>query len=67
MQTIDLPCPECNEVNALPLTELVNGREMPCQHCGAIVMLTCYRERADDPPLWHMESSSIFDDEKRSA
>ena len=54
-EPILLDCPECSESNLFAEAELVVGRMLPCQHCGAELVLTHDRETPDDPPAWGLE------------
>ena len=51
-----LTCPECDGEMRLHLSELVAGRMIGCEHCEAELCLSHYREAADQPAVWRLES-----------
>jgi hypothetical protein len=65
MQTIDLICPECGEVNQVPLADLAVGHEIMCSHCAVSLVVSHYQESLNQPKLWRLESSDQFGEELR--
>lgn len=67
MSTVQLACPDCGGLNSLDESELANNRLIKCVHCAEPLLLAHYRERAEDPPVWHLESTVPYSDEGRNA
>ncbi|MGH8372777.1 MAG: hypothetical protein ACRETO_08600 [Gammaproteobacteria bacterium] len=67
MKTIDLSCPECNEINELLISDLVNGKQIMCQHCAEPLILSRYRDYFDNPPIWHLEKNELLEEEEQRA
>ncbi|MGE5624525.1 MAG: hypothetical protein ACM3ZT_03140 [Bacillota bacterium] len=61
-----LTCPECGEDQAVPEAELAVGYRLHCEHCGAESRLSHYRESADQPPAWRLESLLAEEEERRT-
>lgn len=61
---VKLQCPECDGSNVFPLAKLVIGLRVRCEHCGTDLRLSHYREIADQPALWRLES--LLDEETGS-
>ncbi|HSC46548.1 MAG TPA: hypothetical protein VLG68_00515 [Gammaproteobacteria bacterium] len=63
---VRLPCPECGRDKLLPKTELAIGRLQRCEHCGAELYLSHYREYAHEPALWRLESYAPDEEDART-
>jgi predicted Zn finger-like uncharacterized protein len=55
-QELELRCPECDARLRLAETELAAAPRVECKHCGTVAYLSHYREFADEPAAWRLES-----------
>ena len=59
-----LTCPECGGEMRMHASELAIGRMVGCEHCEAELYLSHYRETAQEPAIWRLES---YDDDEEQA
>lgn len=61
-----LICPECGEEVKVPLSELVVGRNLRCEHCNADLLVDHARESLDQPAVWQLLNNIPEEEERRA-
>ncbi|HVC38269.1 MAG TPA: hypothetical protein VNF46_07715 [Gammaproteobacteria bacterium] len=67
MNYCQLRCPECDELNAVPMHDLAVGHAFMCAYCGAGLYLNHTRSNVDAEPEWQLESMAPLEEERRSS